>query len=252
MEKDSQKIQILVAEDNQPIRAMTIQLLEKMNFSVDAASNGYEVLEALKDKTYEIIFLDCQMPELNGFETVQRIRTNRELKNQPWIIAITGNILSEERQKCFDLGMNDFMPKPFNMKSLKEALSRSPSHSVEPKTKENEAITASLNRTKRLFSNDEEILSDLIKGILNTYPDEMKSLARLVEAKDCEGICKLAHKIRGGLSSFFYQPLENLLLKIEDEARAKQTQNLDSLFFDTHQEFSKFLSGLRLAVSKAS
>ncbi len=113
-------LQILVAEDNQVNQKLAIFMLKKLGCHADIANNGIEVLDMLKQKFYDVILMDMQMPEMDGITTTQIIRM--QSKHQPWIIAMTAHAIGDARDSCFDAGMNDYISKPIRVEELTQAL----------------------------------------------------------------------------------------------------------------------------------
>ncbi|MEI6444334.1 MAG: ATP-binding protein [Nostocales cyanobacterium ELA583] len=109
-------ITVLLAEDNKVNQKVALYSLKKIGYSADIANNGVEVLEMLEKQSYDVILMDMQMPEMDGITATRIIR--QSLNPQPWIIAITANILEEDRHACFNAGMNDFMTKPIRVEEL--------------------------------------------------------------------------------------------------------------------------------------
>jgi two-component system, sensor histidine kinase and response regulator len=114
---------ILLAEDNRINQMVALGLLQNLGYSASMVTNGLEVLEELQRNTYDIILMDCQMPELDGYETTRRIRT-LPLPAQPRIIAMTANAMRGESDKCLEAGMDDYMSKPVRLDTLREMLVR--------------------------------------------------------------------------------------------------------------------------------
>ncbi|AZZ36346.1 hypothetical protein CIK05_05925 [Bdellovibrio sp. qaytius] len=104
---------ILVAEDNQINQLVAIKMLEKMGFKPQAVANGHEVLKALRERDFDLILMDCQMPELDGYDTTKALRQLGEAKfeNIP-VIAMTANAVAGDKEKCLAAGMNDYISKP--------------------------------------------------------------------------------------------------------------------------------------------
>ena len=112
---------ILVADDYIVNQELVKEMLEMMDCEVDVADDGKETLEMFTENEYDIIFLDIQMPEMDGYEVARRIRQSSKGKKIP-IVAITANALVGDREKCLDAGMNDYMPKPIKGERLEEML----------------------------------------------------------------------------------------------------------------------------------
>ncbi|MBL4906134.1 MAG: response regulator [Sneathiella sp.] len=120
------RARVLAVEDN-PINQMVIKgILQNHGLHVDLAANGLEALIALKELSYDIVFMDCQMPEMDGFEATRIVRsTDSRVKNPEIpIVALTANALKEDKQRCLDAGMNDYVSKPINPEHIKEALNK--------------------------------------------------------------------------------------------------------------------------------
>ena len=113
---------ILVAEDDLVSQVVASKQLELLGQVADVVSNGHEVLRALKKQTYSLIFMDCQMPGLDGFETTSRIREMGYSKSELPIIALTAHVLEDDRNRCFKVGMNDVLSKPVLLEGLREVL----------------------------------------------------------------------------------------------------------------------------------
>jgi two-component system sensor histidine kinase/response regulator len=116
-------VRILLAEDNIINQKVAVGLLNNIGYGADVANNGVEVLAALALRPYDLILMDCQMPELDGYETTQRIRANPESGSMR-IIAMTANAMRGESEKCLEAGMNDYLSKPVRLESLRDMLAR--------------------------------------------------------------------------------------------------------------------------------
>jgi CheY-like chemotaxis protein len=125
-ESDKRKIRILVAEDN-PINQKVAQaMLKKIGFRADVVANGQEAINALRIIPYDLVLMDCQMPEMDGFEATRSIRREGSKVPNPKIpiIAMTAFTMRGDRDKCIQAGMDDFIAKPVQQKELAEMLAR--------------------------------------------------------------------------------------------------------------------------------
>jgi CheY-like chemotaxis protein len=124
-------LRVLVAEDNMVNQRVTKGQLKSLGCTVDVVANGYEALSALPRIEYDVVLMDCQMPELDGYETTRAIRRSEQnpAARWPWkrpayIIALTANAMEGDRERCLGAGMNDYISKPLRVAELRVALQR--------------------------------------------------------------------------------------------------------------------------------
>ena len=113
-------LRILLAEDEAINRIVVLHMLRQLGYEADAVNNGIEALQALERDTYDVILMDIQMPDMDGFEVTRRIRGAR--REQPHIIALTAHALAGDRERCLAAGMNDYLSKPVRLLDLQFAL----------------------------------------------------------------------------------------------------------------------------------
>jgi CheY-like chemotaxis protein len=115
-------VRILLAEDDPVNQLVAVKQIEVLGLPVELASNGHEVLAALKKQPYSLVLMDCQMPEMDGFETTRIIREQGYSQSDLPIIALTAHAFEEDRERCLEAGMNDFLSKPVFLESLRETI----------------------------------------------------------------------------------------------------------------------------------
>jgi CheY-like chemotaxis protein len=120
-------LRVLVAEDNKVNQAVVKQMLEKLGCRVDAVANGLEAVAAVRLAPYHVVFMDVQMPEMDGLTATAAIRgLHLADRRDAWIVALTANAFAEDAQRCLDAGMNDFLAKPIRPNDLRACLERVP------------------------------------------------------------------------------------------------------------------------------
>ena len=124
------QLKILVADDNSINQKVVLAMLKNLGFSPDVVDDGTQALERLKDCRYDIVFMDCLMPELDGFDTTAYIRKNFPAFEQPKIIALTASARSEDQARCIAVGMDDYLTKPIKLNLLREAIVRATKNQV--------------------------------------------------------------------------------------------------------------------------
>jgi len=115
---------ILIAEDNIVNQKVALKMLERIGFRANAVANGLEAVKAVEDMPYDLVLMDCQMPEMDGYKATRKIRSSKsKIRNLP-IIALTANAMKGDREKCINAGMNDYLAKPLSPKELVDMLEK--------------------------------------------------------------------------------------------------------------------------------
>jgi CheY-like chemotaxis protein len=117
-------LRILLAEDNQVNQQIALRMLKKLGHEADVVEHGKAVIEALKHKTYDLILMDCQMPEMDGYEATKIIRHDSSLPNKITIVAVTANAMKGDMEKCLEAGMTDYISKPIQFNGMKELINK--------------------------------------------------------------------------------------------------------------------------------
>ena len=117
-------LRVLVAEDNVVNQKVAILMLKTLEFRVDVAANGIETLEMFELLPYDVIFMDCQMPEMNGYEAALEIRRREGGRRHVTIIAMTAEVIEGSRERCIAAGMDGYISKPVNMNAIVAVLEK--------------------------------------------------------------------------------------------------------------------------------
>ena len=117
-----QPLRILLAEDNVVNQKLALRLLERLGYRADLAANGVEAIRAVERQPYDVVFMDVQMPEMDGLEATRQICGRWSKGERPRIIAMTANALAEDREACLAAGMDDYLAKPIRVDGLVAAL----------------------------------------------------------------------------------------------------------------------------------
>jgi len=118
------QMRILLAEDNEINQRITLRLLQKLGLAADAVVNGREAVEALEKRKYDLVLMDCQMPDMDGFEATAVIRSREGSSRHQTICALTANAMDGDKERCLAAGMDDYISKPVGLEKLREALCR--------------------------------------------------------------------------------------------------------------------------------
>ena len=121
---DTLPLDILLVEDNPVNQKVALRYLERMGYRADAVGNGLEGVQALQKRDYRLVFMDVQMPEMDGLEATRQIRSLLPKERQPIIVALTANAMQGDRERCLEAGMNDYITKPLKVDDIDVVIRR--------------------------------------------------------------------------------------------------------------------------------
>ena len=207
---DTHGPRILIAEDNRVNQKVLSVQLKNLGYKSDIKSNGEEVLEAIRDQTYSMILMDCQMPILDGFEASMKIRENEEGSDVHIpIIAITANVLEGDQERCLAAGMDDYIRKPIKQDDLAQIVGKwaglNQIPQIEPDSNDQTEETESQSIQKRLDSLtdacDHKLTFECLEVFIEDVDISVSKLIKALEANDAEGIEHEAHKLKGSAAN---------------------------------------------------
>ncbi len=221
---------VLVAEDSPLNQQVALKQLEKLGFEADAVADGAQVLEALSRKTYAVILMDCQMPEMNGYEATWQIRERERQAAEGsgsgprvYIIAMTANTRTDTREKCLAAGMDDFIDKPVQLPALDAALQRALAGGPDQRALAeviDPVVIAGLRQLRIPGKSDP--LVELIDLFLKEAPGELAAMEKAITSNDIDSMARTgssATGLKGGAINLGARNLAALCDEIEQAAR---------------------------------
>ena len=197
---------VLLVEDNMMNRELTSHFLKQWGVKYDVAENGELGLYKVKQNNYDIILMDLSMPKMNGYEATKKIRSFKNAKACVPILAMTANAFKEDIDKCFEVGMNDHISKPFKSKELKSKIfqlvakaknAQLPSKSkLETLAQKNEEPLFCLDLLKEMGGDNTVFLEEMVKIYSIQSPITLEKLSKAVDTWEIDGIKNAAHKLR--------------------------------------------------------
>ena len=247
----AKNVRILLAEDNIVNQRLASRQLNKLGYNVDAVANGKEVLDALSRVPYDIILMDCQMPEMDGYEVTKRIRQSENdpggtLRPAPYIIALTANALQGDREKCLAAGMNDYLTKPLHLSDLRSGLHRA-LLKVHPLARQevtgsadevlDQTVIAGLKELREPGQPDP--LAELIELFLRDTRPRLRKMEAALAGKDVSALIAAAHSLKGSASNLGARRLASLCANLEREAKTQELSEAANILLDVKSEFQQ-------------
>ncbi|WP_051261919.1 PAS-domain containing protein [Desulfovibrio inopinatus] len=215
---------LLLVEDNPINQQVALEILHNAGFDVDIADNGRRAIEAIQNNTYEAVLMDVQMPELDGFDATRAIR-REEGKEQLPIIAMTAHAMAEDRNKCLEAGMNDYVTKPIDPDELFSALlrwipARTPQHAIIP---EKPAVSSSMpvldgidvNDAMRRLSGNADLFQRLLVDFVSQFHDAPSKLQEMLDTQDTASLARFAHTLKGVAGNIGAKHLQDAATNLE-------------------------------------
>lgn len=235
----SATVRILVAEDSPLNLQVALKQLEKLGFTADGAPDGVRALEAVQKTPYDIILMDCQMPELNGYEATwqirndekERVRRGEEAGKRPYIIAMTANSRSDDREKCRQAGMDDYISKPVELRELDAALQRGLGTSEKALEEVIDPVVIAGLRQLRIPGRPDPLV-ELIDLFLQEAPMQIQTLEAAVKENDQTSLVRTlsaASALKGSASNVGARSLAALCEEIEQTARGWSLSDVQPL-----------------------
>jgi len=236
--KSGPGLHILVAEDNEVNQELMEYVLKRDGHQVTLASDGQQVLAALKNSSFDVILMDAQMPRLDGLETTAVIRRQEAETGQHIpIIAITAHALQGDREKCLAAGMDEYLAKPVKSgKLLQVVRSLTSPHLEEDKASQvaGHAQDAFFNREELLdhVGHDLAILQRMVSVFVESTPRRLDAIARAISMKDGATLENLSHKLRGAVTTFYSDSAVQAALDLEAAARRADFSSAQASYLD--------------------
>jgi PAS domain S-box-containing protein len=251
-ESRKHRVRILVAEDNVTNQLVALKILERLGYRADVVANGREAIAALRDIPYDLVLMDCQMPELDGFEATREIRdpeTQVRDHGVP-IIAMTAHVMKGDREKCLAAGMDDYLGKPVRPEELAVTLERwlgardgsagaDADRAAPAGPDSSQTAVAVFDRAAFLerLMGDEELLREVTEMFLADLPMQLEGLAAAVGSGDCQLAGQQAHAIKGASANVGGEALRETAFELEKAGKTGDLIALKILLPEVQERF---------------
>lgn len=224
---DFSKVNVLLVEDNKINQRVALHEMEKWKTNVDVANDAKEAFQFLHKKKYDVILMDLAMPDIDGYEATVHIRKNMtEAIRETPIIAMTASALITEKNKCFEIGMNDYISKPFEPIELQQKIAKYASEKIIiTKLDNNMIVPEGENITDKMATyemlnehanGDTEYIAEILEDCINEFPKYMAELNIAEKQNNLEEVKKAAHKLKAPIALIGAESISKILLALEE------------------------------------
>ena len=241
-------LRILLAEDNRTNQEVALAILRHIGYTADLAINGLEVLEALRRQPYDLVFMDIQMPEMDGLETTRQIRIQWPGDLGPRIIAMTANAMQDDEEKCVTAGMDGYISKPVTIGKLREALSSLPIPSSDNEPEMSDSALETLDETALAdlggMQTGDALAARLVQIYFEDAPLQLKEVRDAILCGDAEALMQAAHSLKGNSASLGGKRLAAFCAKLEQRGTSSKLGDAEPLLVQLESEFEMFHNAL--------
>jgi Response regulator containing a CheY-like receiver domain and a GGDEF domain len=220
---------ILLVDDNDMNRKIVINMLKQRNMTCDEAVNGEDALKAVLEKDYDVVFMDCQMPIMDGYECASKIRLFEGEKKHTTIIAMTANAMEGDYEKCIQAGMDDYISKPIDFDLMFNKIEINTQEKEEVLNYNNivnNSIDHLIESTGLSKADAVEIMEDFMKYL----PDLIKGIGEAINNNDFNKLAKLSHELKGSSGTFRINSIYELAIKLEKEAKEQEIKECTRIY----------------------
>jgi CheY-like chemotaxis protein/HPt (histidine-containing phosphotransfer) domain-containing protein len=228
---------------------VAVRQLQKLGYRADAVANGREAVEALSRIPYDVVLMDCQMPEMDGYEATAEIRRREgNIKHTP-IVAMTAHALQGDREKCLDAGMDDYISKPVKPEDLAEVLERAFARSGDA----NEVVVldetatppVDMDRLREAIGSEPEEISEILDVYLSQMAKDLDKLATAVTSGNAREVDLIAHNCAGTSANCGMVAVVESLRGLETAGRQGCLDNAGPLLDEAQSQFERVALFLR-------
>jgi PAS domain S-box-containing protein len=227
----TRSLKILVAEDTPFNQTFILRLLEKNGFHPTLVENGRQAVDRFDPDTFDIILMDVQMPEMDGFEATREIRKlEKQSGGHIPVIAMTAYATEGDRERCLAAGMDAYVSKPISAAKLFKAIEVFMAPEESAKSTDGQK-SDSLNKDGLIksFENDHSLLQELVEIFINDYPQLLTTLRKSLETTDAKTFSRTAHSLKGMLRNFQADAAAETAFDLEKRGQQGQLEGVDQI-----------------------
>lgn len=249
---DGTRLQILLVEDNRVNQAVAVRMLQRLGHLPTVANNGHEALLLLSTQRFDLVFMDIQMPGMDGLTTTMKIREGEKQTHLHLpIIAMTAHAMKGDRERCLDAGMDGYLSKPINRREVGESIASALRQSnqtnsiSEQSTSHGRPFAWSALQILNRLGHDEDLLREIVEIFLDEGPKHLATLQHAITEGNASDIEQAAHSLNGELGYLGVSDAAQNARELEEMAQTRNLQHVIKVFAKLESEISEVLISMR-------
>jgi PAS domain S-box-containing protein len=235
-------LRVLLVEDNKVNQMLAVALLKKRRHEVTVADDGRQAVELVRRSEFDVVLMDVQMPEMDGLEATRLIRQMEASRGRRIpIIAVTAHTMEEDRQRCLDAGMDDYVRKPIDPEELEAAIERWTG----------ELPDFEHRRALELVEGDESVLESILRLFLEQTPERLDAIRRALDTGDAATLERSAHSVEGAALGLAMPRLRDIAHRIAIHGRRGELEEAAALVAELDQAVGSSTAAVRRAIDVA-
>jgi CheY-like chemotaxis protein/HPt (histidine-containing phosphotransfer) domain-containing protein len=240
------RARVLLMEDNPVNRRVATGILRKLGCEVREAENGRLAIDALEHEAFDLVFMDVQMPEMDGFEATGHLRADSRWETLP-IIAMTAHSMKGDRERCLTAGMSDYIAKPVSLEVIRTMIEkwvrptsdRAPRQDGGAPTPTEGKSPLSIELALLNLGGDEELLREVLDSFIEMLPRQRDELRAACSQADAPRLGAVAHSLKGSASNVCAEPVRSLAARMEELVRTGNASDAASLLPELEQHLGR-------------
>jgi CheY-like chemotaxis protein/HPt (histidine-containing phosphotransfer) domain-containing protein len=231
--RSARRARILLAEDNEVNQKLAVAVLEKFGYRVEVVVDGREAVNAVARGGYDLVLMDCQMPELDGYAAATEIRRRQNGGPRIPIVAMTASAMQGERERCLAAGMDDYVTKPIDRRRLQEVLDQwLGAAEIEPAT--DAPVESSpgfdLAHLQSIVGHEPETVRRFLELFHSATAPLVADVAGAIQRRDAAGVARVSHTLRGSCGSIGAAGMAEIVGRLEDRSRSGEWEAIEELY----------------------
>ncbi|HKU62272.1 MAG TPA: response regulator [Gemmatimonadales bacterium] len=241
--RSARRARILLAEDNEVNQKLAVAVLEKFGYRVEVVADGREAVSAVSHGGYDLVLMDCQMPELDGYAAASEIRRQQNGGPRIPIVAMTASAMQGERDRCLAAGMDDYVTKPIDRRRLQEVLDHwLGATAAEPGPEDALPATGDaldLSHLKSIVGHEPATIRSYLELFHQATAPLVADVGGAIERRDAGAVARVAHTLRGSCGSIGAAGMADVVGRLEDRSRSGEWDAIEELYRHLEQSYQQ-------------